>query len=49
MFWNARYHMFNHTVLPNLRKLGLITERTRPNYDRFRLWEKTAPFAPPGT
>jgi hypothetical protein len=46
-FWNARYHMFNHTVLPNLRKLGLITERTRPNYDRFRLWEKVAPFTPP--
>jgi hypothetical protein len=46
-FWDARYHMFNHTVLPNLRKLGLITERTRPNYDRFRLWEKTAPFGTP--
>jgi hypothetical protein len=43
-FWDARYHMFNHTVLPNLRKLGLVTERTRPNYDRFRLWEKQAPY-----
>lgn len=46
-FWDARYHMFNHTVLPNLRKLGLITERTRSNYDRFRLWEKAAPFGTP--
>jgi hypothetical protein len=43
-FWDARYHMFNHTVLPNLRKLGLITERTRGNYDRFRLWEASAPY-----
>ncbi|HTM23345.1 MAG TPA: ferritin-like domain-containing protein [Kofleriaceae bacterium] len=43
-FWDGRYHMFNHTVLPNLRKLGLVTERTRPHYDRFKLWEKQAPF-----
>jgi len=43
-FWDGRYHMFNHTVLPNLRKLGLITDRTRGNYDRFRLCEATAPF-----
>lgn len=43
-FWDGRYHMFNHTVLPNLRKLGVVTERTRANYDRFRLWEPTAPF-----
>ncbi len=43
-FWDGRYNMFNHTVLPNLRKLGIVTERTRPNYDRFRLWEKSAPF-----
>jgi hypothetical protein len=43
-FWDARYHMFNHTVLPNLKKLGLITERTRGNYDRFRMWEATAPY-----
>lgn len=43
-FWDARYHLFNHTVLPNLKKLGIVTERTRPHYDRFRLWEKTAPF-----
>jgi hypothetical protein len=46
-FWDARYHMFNHTVLPNLRKLGLITERTRGNYDRFRLWEAAAPYGTP--
>jgi hypothetical protein len=46
-FWDARYHMFNHTVLPNLRKLGLITERTRANYDRFRLWESAAPYGTP--
>lgn len=43
-FWDARYHMFNHTVLPNLRKLGLVTDRTRPSYDRFRLWDKQAPY-----
>ncbi len=43
-FWDGRFNMFNHTVLPNLRKLGIVTERTRGNYDRFRLWEKSAPF-----
>jgi hypothetical protein len=43
-FWDARYHMFNHTVLPNLKKLGLITDRTRGHYDRFRMWEPTAPY-----
>ena len=43
-FWDGRYHMFNHTVLPNLRKLGIVTERTQPNYDTFRLWEPTSPF-----
>lgn len=43
-FWDGRYHMFNHTVLPNLRKLGLITDRTRANYDTFRLNDKTAPY-----
>lgn len=43
-FWDARYHLFNHTVLPNLRKLGLITDRTRAGYDRFRLLEKQPPF-----
>jgi hypothetical protein len=42
-FWDGRYHMFNHTVMPNLKKLGVITERTRSNYDRFRLMDKTAP------
>jgi len=46
-FWDGRYHMFNHTVLPNLRKLGLITERTKPNYDRFRLWDNVAPYGAP--
>ncbi len=43
-FWDGRYNMFNHTVLPNVRKLGIVTERTRPNYDRFRLWEQAAPY-----
>jgi hypothetical protein len=43
-FWDGRYNMFNHTVLPNLRRLGIITDRTRAQYDRFRLWEKAAPF-----
>jgi rubrerythrin len=43
-FWDARYHMFNHTVLPNLRKLELITDRTRENYETFRLLEDRAPF-----
>ena len=47
LFWDGRYHMFNHTVMPNLRRLGIITERTRPNYDRFRLWEPVAPFGAP--
>jgi hypothetical protein len=42
-FWDARYHMFNHTVLPNLRKLGIITDRTRGNYDTFRLLDPQAP------
>ncbi|HJZ86121.1 MAG TPA: ferritin-like domain-containing protein [Polyangia bacterium] len=46
-FWDARYHLFNHTVLPNLRRLGLITARTRPKYDRFRLWDPVAPFGSP--
>jgi hypothetical protein len=46
-FWDARYHLFNHTVLPNLRKLGLISDRTRANYDAFRLWEAQAPFGTP--
>jgi rubrerythrin len=46
-FWDARYHMFNHTVLPNLRKLGLVTARTRAQYDRFRLWEAAAPYGTP--
>jgi len=43
-FWDARYHLFNHTVLPNLKKLGIVTERTRHHYDGFRLWENTAPY-----
>ena len=43
-FWDYRYHLFNHTVLPNLRKLGIITEHTRRNYDTFRLLEDRAPF-----
>jgi hypothetical protein len=43
-FWDARYHLFNHTVLPNLRKLGLVTDRTRASYDRFRLLDPAAPF-----
>lgn len=43
-FWDARYHLFNHTVLPNIKKLGLITDRTRKNYDTFRLLEDKAPF-----
>jgi hypothetical protein len=47
LFWDGRFNMFNHTVLPNLRKLGIITERTRPNYDRFRLWEASAPNGTP--
>lgn len=42
-FWDARYHLFNHTVLPNLRKLGLITERRRSDYDRFHLLGQNAP------
>jgi hypothetical protein len=46
-FWDGRYNMFNHTVLPNLRKLGIVTERTRHNYDRFRLWENAAPYGAP--
>jgi len=46
-FWDGRYHLFNHTVLPNLRRLGLITERTRPNYDAFKLWEAQAPYGTP--
>ena len=46
-FWDGRYHMFNHTVLPNLRKLGLITERTRANYDTFKLWDEQAPYGAP--
>jgi len=44
LFWDGRYMMFNHTVLPNLRKLGVITDRTRANYDTFRLFEDKAPF-----
>jgi len=43
-FWDARYHLFNHTVLPNLKKLGIVTNRTQQHYDDFRLWEKTAPY-----
>jgi hypothetical protein len=43
-FWDGRYHMFNHTVLPNLRKLGIITDRTRSHYGKFRLWEPAAPY-----
>ncbi len=43
-FWDARYHLFNHTVMPNLKKLGIVTERTQPHYDEFRLWEKAAPY-----
>jgi len=46
-FWDGRYNMFNHTVLPNLRRLGLITERTRHNYDRFRLWDASSPYGAP--
>jgi hypothetical protein len=46
-FWDARYHLFNHTVLPNLRKLGIITDRTRKNYDTFRLWDAQAPHGSP--
>jgi hypothetical protein len=46
-FWDGRFHIFNHTVLPNLRKLGIITERTRHNYDKFRLWESVAPYGAP--
>lgn len=46
-FWDGRFHMFNHTVLPNLRRLGIVTERTRHKYDRFRLWEPVAPFGAP--
>src|SRR6185436_9150880 len=42
-FWDARYNLFNHTVLPNLKKLGLITERTRACYDRFRLLDAAPP------
>lgn len=47
MFWDGRYHLFNHTVMPNLRRLGVITERTRGQYDRFRLFESVAPFGAP--
>ena len=43
-FWDYRYHLFNHTVLPNLKRLGLITDRTRRNYDTFRLLDDRAPF-----
>lgn len=43
-FWNARYRLFNHTVLPNLKKLGLITERTRAGYDQFKLLGADEPF-----
>jgi hypothetical protein len=46
-FVDARYNMFNHTVLPNLRRTGIITERTRHLYDRFRLWEPSPPFGAP--
>jgi hypothetical protein len=46
-FWDGRFNMFNHTVLPNLRRLGLITDRTRHNYDRFRLWEMSSPYGTP--
>jgi hypothetical protein len=42
-FWDARYHMFNHTVLPNLKKLGIIGSRTRACYDQFKLLEPIAP------
>lgn len=42
-FWDARYHLFNHTVVPNLRKLGIVTDRTRHHYDAFRLLERSAP------
>ena len=46
-FWDARYHLFNHTVMPNLKKLGLITDRTRSFYDQFRLLEPSAPHGSP--
>ncbi len=42
-FWDARYHMFNHTVLPNLKRLGLISDRTRRYYDQFHLLDASAP------
>jgi rubrerythrin len=42
-FGDARYHLFNHTVLPNLKKLGLITDRTRASYDAFHLLDPAAP------
>jgi hypothetical protein len=42
-FWDARYHMFNHTVLPNLKRLGIISERTRGYYDQFHLLDASAP------
>ena len=47
-FWDARYNLFNHTVLPNLKKLGLITARTQPPYDRFRLLDSAPPNGSPG-
>jgi len=43
-FWDYRYHLFNHTVMPNLKRLGIITDLTRRNYDTFRLLEDRAPF-----
>jgi len=46
-FWDGRYHLFNHTVMPNLRRLGIITERTRHLSDRFRLYEPASPFGRP--
>ncbi len=46
-FEDARYHMFNHTVLPNLKKLGLITERTRADYEGFKLLGAQAPNGSP--
>lgn len=42
-FWDARYNLFNHTVLPNLKRLGIISERTRSYYDQFRLFDAAPP------
>lgn len=42
-FWDARYNLFNHTVLPNLRRLGIISDRTRHYYDQFRLFDPSPP------